>query len=149
MTATASERGPTLVAPARLSLAVVAAHRTGQPLHPELLALGATFDRVAVTEPVYRMIALPGPGVLRGGIVAASGAGASIEVELHDIPTSALGRLILALPAPLAVGRVHLIGAEAWGIVCGWIPPGAVDISHHGSWPRYLEATRDGAGVGL
>jgi hypothetical protein len=129
----------TAATPARLPLAVVAAHRTGQPLHPELLALGARFDRVAMTEPVYRLIALPGPGVPRGGIVATSGAGASIEVELHAIPTAALGELILALPAPLAVGRVHLVGAEAWGIVCGWTPPGATDITSCGSWPRYLD----------
>ena len=126
-------------APTHLSLAVVAAHRTGQPLHPELLALGARFDQVAWTEPVYRMIALPGPGVPRGGIVAVASGGASVEVELHDIPTAALGELIFALPAPLAIGRVRLIGATAWGIVCGSPPPGATDITRYGSWPRYLE----------
>lgn len=133
---------PSRGAPARLTLAVVAAHRTGQPLHPELLALGARFDRLASTEPVYRMITLPGPGVPRGGIVAVASGGASVEVELHDVPTAALGELIFALPAPLAVGRVRLIGAAAWGIVCGSTPAGAADITRYGSWPRYLvEAT--------
>ncbi len=126
--------------PAHLPVAVVAAHRTNQPLHPQLLALGARLDRVAWTEPVYRMIALPGPGVPRGGIVAVTSGGASVEVELHDIPTAAIGELVFALPAPLAVGRVQLVGAVAWGIVCGSTPPGAVDITGHGSWLRYLAA---------
>lgn len=72
MTSAAPERHPA-VAPPTVALAVVAAHRVGQPLHPELVALGATFDRVELTAPVYRLIALPGPGVPRGGIVAARG----------------------------------------------------------------------------
>ena len=45
MTSAAPERHPA-VAPPTVALAVVAAHRVGQPLHPELVALGATFDRV-------------------------------------------------------------------------------------------------------
>jgi Allophanate hydrolase C-terminal domain len=128
MTSAAPERHPVVGAPT-VALAVVAAHRIGQPLHPELVALGATFDRVARTAPVYRLIALPGPGVPRGGIVAAGAGGASVEVELHELPTTSLGDLLAALPAPLALGRIHLSDGEVLGMVCTVTPTGSVDIS--------------------
>jgi allophanate hydrolase len=139
MTSAAPERQP-LIAPSTVALAVVAAHRVGQPLHPELVALGATFDRVALTAPVYRLIALPGPGVSRGGIVAAGTGGTSVEVELHQLPASALGALLCALPSPLALGQVALVDGSVLGMVCTTAPPGSVDISTHRSWPRYLAA---------
>lgn len=121
-----------------VALAVVAAHRTGQPLHSQLVALGSRFDRVALTAPIYRMIALPGPGVPRGGIVVASTGGTSVEVELHDLPVAALGELLCALPAPLALGRIDLLDGSVLGMICCTTPPGAVDITAHVSWPRYL-----------
>lgn len=126
------------VAPLTVALAVVAAHRVGQPLHPELVALEATFDRLALTAPAYRLIALPGPGVPRGGIVAAATGGTSVEVELHQLPVAALGTLLCGLPPPLAVGRVDLVDGSVLGMVCAAAPPGSVDISPYGSWPRYL-----------
>ncbi len=149
MTSAAPERGPARAVTRRdhpdarhpaatVPLAVVAAHRTGQPLHPELLALGALFDRVALTAPCYRLIALPGQGVPRGGIVAAPVDGASVEVELHELPVAAIGELLCALPAPLALGRIALLDGSVLGMVCASTPPGSVDISKHRSWPRYL-----------
>ena len=138
MTSAAAERRP--VAPPTVALAVVAAHRIGQPLHPELVALGAMFDRVALTAPVYRLIALPGPGVPRGGIVAVGTGGTSVEVELHEFPVSALGALLRALPPPLALGHVTLVDGLALGMVCTTAPPGSVDISAHRTWPRHLAA---------
>jgi allophanate hydrolase len=116
---------------ATVLLAVVAAHRVGQPLHPQLLELGSCFDRVALTAPVYR---------LRGGIVAAASGGTSVEVELHELPVAALGELLCALPAPLALGRVQLLDEVVIGMVCASAPPGSVDISAHRSWLRYLAA---------
>jgi allophanate hydrolase len=124
--------------PDTVLVAVVAAHRRGQPLHPELLALGARFERDAFTAPVYRMIALPGPGVLRGGIVPSTGLGSGIGVELHRMPTAAVGALVLALPSWLAIGHVRLAAGAALGMVCVGEPDGAIDISEHGSWPAYL-----------
>lgn len=145
MTRRVPGRGAATVAPHSpdtVLLGVVAAHRTGQPLHRELLALGAQFERVALTAPVYRLIALPGADVLRGGIVAVSDGGVAVEVELHRLPTAAVGTLLCALPAPLAVGRVELAGGSALGIVCVAEPAGSVDISVYRSWPAYLETHR-------
>ncbi len=119
-------------------LAVVAAHRTGQPLHPELVALGARFERRTRTAPVYRLITLPGPGVPRGGIVLAPVGGSCVEVELHRLPISAIGSLVSLLPAPLAVGAVALVDGSALGILCAGAPAGALDITVYGSWPAYL-----------
>jgi hypothetical protein len=143
MTSAAPERGAAPVAPrtaATVRLAVVAAHRTGQPLHSQLLALGSSFDRVALTAPIYRLIALPGPGVPRGGIVATAVGGTSIEVELHGLPVVALGELLCALPAPLALGQVELLDGAVLGMVCLSAPQGSVDISAHRSWLGYLAA---------
>ena len=81
---------------ATVALAVVAAHRTGQPLHPELVTLGARFSGVTRTAPVYRLVALPGPGVPRGGLVAVGAGGHAIEVELHEVPTVGVGALLAA-----------------------------------------------------
>jgi hypothetical protein len=125
---------------ATATLAVVAAHRTGQALHRELVALGARFARVAVTAPVYRLVALPGPGVPRGGLVNVGPGGHAIEVELHEVPTVGLGSLLASLPSPLALGRVQLADSEVLGVVCTSAPADAVDVSAWGSWPAYLAA---------
>ena len=124
--------------PATVALAVVAAHRTGQPLHAELVGLGARAVGVGVTAPTYRLVALAGPGVPRGGLVDVGPGGHAIEVELHEVPTAALGDLLTALPAPLALGRVRLREREVLGMVCTSAPAGAVDVSAWGSWPAYL-----------
>jgi hypothetical protein len=117
--------------------AVVAAHRRGQPLHGELLALGAAFLRVCRTAPVYRLLALDSPDVPRGGLVRVREGGAAVEIELYSLPTTAG----LVLPSPLAVGLLELAdGTTVPGIVC--TPDAAgTDVTEHGSWPAYLAAT--------
>jgi allophanate hydrolase len=132
-------------APALLPLAVVAAHRTGQPLNPQLVALGGRYLRVTVTAPVYRLLALAGGDVPRGGLWWAGAVGASVEVELHELPLAAVGALLSLLPAPLAIGRVELAdGSSVCGLLCAHRPDDAVDVTRHGSWPRYLEAVIQG-----
>ena len=133
---------------ATVPLAVVAAHRTRQPLHPELVALGARPAGVAVTAPVYRLVALPGPGTPRGGLVEVGAGGHPIEVELHEVPTACVGTLLSALPAPLALGTVRLADRDVLGVVCTSAPAAAVDVSAWRSWPAYLAAVEAGAASG-
>ncbi|MEU2300587.1 allophanate hydrolase [Streptomyces antibioticus] len=121
-------------------LAVAGAHLTGQPLNPQLLALGAVLERTTTTAPVYRLHALrtspPKPGLEH---VGAGGAG--IEVEIWRLPAEGLGRLVASLPRPMTLGSVQLSdGTGVPGFLC---EPGALadaeDITRYGGWRSYLD----------
>ncbi|MGW1725106.1 allophanate hydrolase [Streptomyces sp. NPDC002306] len=120
-------------------LAVVGAHLSGQPLNPQLAALGARLDRTTTTAPVYRLHAVrtdpPKPGLVH---VGAGGAG--IEAEIWRLPAEGLGRLLTTLPRPMALGSVELAdGTRVPGFLC---EPGALaqaeDITSYGGWRAYL-----------
>ncbi|MGW1033184.1 allophanate hydrolase [Streptomyces antibioticus] len=121
-------------------LAVAGAHLTGQPLNPQLLALGAVLERTTTTAPVYRLHALrtspPKPGLEHAG-----DGGAGIEVEIWRLPAEGLGRLVASLPRPMTLGSVQLSdGAGVPGFLC---EPGALadaeDITRYGGWRSYLD----------
>ncbi|MEU6376343.1 allophanate hydrolase [Streptomyces sp. NPDC046909] len=121
-------------------LAVVGAHLSGQPLNPQLLALGARLDRTTTTAPVYRLHALrttpPKPGLVHVGE-----GGAAIEAEVWRLPAEGLGRLLAALPRPMALGSVELAdGERVPGFLC---EPAALvdaeDITSYGGWRAYLQ----------
>lgn len=125
-----------------LELVVVGAHLTGQPLNPQLLALGARFVRTTTTAPVYRLYALdttpPKPGLVR-----TSGAdGAAVEAEVWELPAEGLGALVSSLPRPMAIGRVELSdGGSAPGFLCEPAAlEGAEDITSYGGWRAYRSA---------
>lgn len=120
-------------------LAVVGAHLTGQPLNPQLLALGATFKATTTTATAYRLFALrtdpPKPGLVHVG----TDNGQSIEAEIWELPPEGLGALTADLPRPMAIGRVELAdGTTAPGFLC---EPAALDeaedITEYGGWRAY------------
>ncbi|MEV0010732.1 allophanate hydrolase [Streptomyces sp. NPDC047973] len=120
-------------------LAVVGAHLAGQPLNPQLLALGARQVATTTTAPSYRLHALstdpPKPGLVR----VTDGSGARIEAEVWELPAAGLGALVASLPRPMAIGRVALAdGTSAPGFLC---EPEAVgdarDITGYGGWRAY------------
>ncbi|WP_405610932.1 allophanate hydrolase [Streptomyces sp. NBC_00076] len=121
-------------------LAVVGAHLSGQPLNPQLLSLGARLDRTTTTAPVYRLHALattpPKPGLVHVGE-----GGAAIETEIWRLPAEGLGRLLAALPRPMALGSVHLAdGTHVPGFLCEpEALTGAEDITQYGGWRSYLD----------
>lgn len=123
-------------------LAVVAAHRTGQPLHPQIVAAGGRFREVATTAAVYRLLALHGDGVPRGGLIRVDDGGAGVEVEVHEVPAAALPALAAGLPHALTIGEVELVdGRRVPGFVCTAAAADAgvgEDITAYGSWPAYL-----------
>lgn len=125
------------------TLVVAGAHLRGEPLNPALLALGARFLRAARTAPVYRMVALAPvaapPIPARPGLIRDPGAGRAVEVELYELPVCGLGRLLLTIAPPLAIGAVALDdGTEAPGFVCeGYVRDTAPDISGYGGWRHY------------
>ncbi|MGS2644018.1 allophanate hydrolase [Streptosporangium sp. LJ11] len=127
-------------AEARAVLAVVGAHRSGQPLHGRLTSLGATGLGIALTAPLYRLYALDDGDMPRPGLVRSTSGGAQVEVELYDLSTSALGVLLTQTTPPLGLGTIRLSdGRAVHGFLCEpYATEQAPDISHHGSWPDYL-----------
>ncbi|RPE45206.1 allophanate hydrolase [Streptomyces sp. Ag109_O5-1] len=123
----------------RVSLAVLGAHLTGQPLNPQLLALGAVLERTTTTAPTYRLHALrttpPKPGLVHVGE-----GGAAIEAEVWSLPPEGLGRLLATLPHPMTLGSVDLAdGTSVPGFLC---EPSALtgteDITRYGGWRNHL-----------
>ena len=125
----------------RFGLVVCGAHMRGLPLNGQLTALGGRFVREAATTPDYRLYALPGGGVARPGLLR-TGDGASVAVELWDLPPEAVGTLLAAIPAPLGLGPVRLSdGATHTGFLCeAAATTGARDITEHGGWRAFLAA---------
>jgi allophanate hydrolase len=121
-------------------VAVVGAHLSGQPLNPQLLALGARLDHATTTAPVYRLHALrtdpPKPGLVHVGE-----GGAAIETEVWRLPAEGLGRLLATLPRPMALGSVELAdGTHVPGFLCEPSAlAGADDITAYGSWRTYVD----------
>jgi allophanate hydrolase len=134
----------------RIELAVCGAHMSGLPLNAELLALGGRLMEVAATSPDYRFYALPGGPPERPGLVRMA-EGAAIEVELWSLPAARLGTLIQAVPAPLGIGRIELAdGRTPLGFLCeAHAAKGAVDITAHGGWRRYLDSLTPAVNAGI
>jgi allophanate hydrolase len=89
----------------------------------------------------YRLFALPGttppkPGLLR----VAEGTGASIALEIWDMPLEQYGSFVALIGAPLGIGTLRLAdGAGVQGFVCEQLATeGAHDITHHGGWRSYM-----------
>ncbi|WP_199185839.1 allophanate hydrolase-related protein [Streptomyces carminius] len=82
----------------------------------------------------------PKPGLRR----VATG-GAAVEAEVWELPAGALGRLVAALPPPMAVGPVELgDGERVPGFLCEPLAlAGAPDITAHGGWRGCLTAGAD------
>jgi allophanate hydrolase len=124
-------------------LAVAGAHMSGMPLNEQLTRRGARLVAQGATARCYRLYALGGGnGIVRPGLVRVSAGGASVEIEIWELSTAALGELLGDVPAPLAIGRVELSGgAEIAGFVCeGHVADGARDITEHGGWRAYLQS---------
>ncbi|WP_160719220.1 allophanate hydrolase [Bacillus sp. USDA818B3_A] len=119
-------------------VAVCGLHMRGFALEKQMRDHGAEFVREAKTAANYKMIKLsstpPKPGLIR-----TNGSGASIELELWEMPLSELGSFATLIPSPLGLGKVELDdGKEVLGFVCEAIAAeNSEDISYTGGW-RYL-----------
>jgi len=123
-------------------LAVVGAHLTGLPLNRELVERGARLVRAARTAASYRLYALPGTSPPKPGLVRTPRGGASIEIEIWELPVAAFGAFVAAIPPPLSIGTLELDdGATVQGFLCEAAAIGAAeDISEHGGWRSYLRS---------
>jgi allophanate hydrolase len=121
-------------------VAVVGAHMRGLALNSQLLELGASFCETTRSAQRYRLFVLPGTSPERPGLVQVASGGASIELEIWQMPWSALGQLMARVPAPLAIGTLELeSGEQVKGFLCeSYASAGARDISELGGYRYYL-----------
>jgi allophanate hydrolase len=123
-----------------IQLAVVGAHLEGQPLHRELLELGARLESRTRSAPQYRLFALAGTVPPKPGLIRASAGGSSIELEVYRLDPTAFGQFVSTVAAPLGIGNVELESGQ-WvkGFVCESVATeGATEISQFGGWRAYL-----------
>lgn len=140
----ATVAGPGLPSPAcepTLEIAVVGAHLSGLPLNGQLTEREARLRSSTQTAPAYRLFALPGTTPPKPGMVRATQGGASIAVEVWEMPLRHVGSFLALIPAPLGLGSLELAdGRRVHGFVCeSHAVEGATDISAFGGWRAYLQ----------
>ena len=121
-----------------MPILVLGAHLSGQPLNPELLALGARLRRAVRTAREYGLYALPDGK--RPGLVRRANGGAAIEGEVWDVPAEAVGALLATIAPPLGLGSVMLEdGSVVNGFLCeAYVVETARDITRFGGWRAAL-----------
>jgi allophanate hydrolase len=127
-----------------MAIAVVGAHLSGMPLNSQLTQRGARLLLVTETAARYQLFALPNttppkPGLQRA---ATDQAGASIAVEVWDMPTDAVGSFLALIPPPLGLGSVELIdGRWVHGFICeAHALIGAREVTAFGGWRAYIKS---------
>jgi allophanate hydrolase len=130
-------------APGGIDLAVVGAHLAGQPLHPQLVELGARLVATTTTAPDYRLYAIPGTDPPKPGLVrVADGTGERIEIEVYRLEAAAFGRFVAAVPPPLCIGTVRTTTGPVAGFLCEPLAMvGALDITEYRGWRAYRAGT--------
>ena len=123
-----------------IPIAVVGAHLSGMVLNRELTALNGRLIEATRTAPDYKLYALkttpPKPGMLR----VAGDKRAAIELEIWSLSSSAFGRFVNAIPAPMAIGTIRLAdGRSVKGfLVEPEVLGDARDITAYGGWRAYV-----------
>lgn len=136
-----SSAQPSLQQRHSVRLAVVGAHLTGMPLNFQLTSRGAKFVCATQTAPHYTLYALANTSPPKPGLVKVAANGASIQVEVWDIPVTHFGSFVDEVPSPLGIGNVTLSdGSEVNGFICeSYALNTANDITHYGGWRAYLK----------
>ena len=122
-----------------LKLAVNGTLMRGLALNPNLLNVGATFDRETRTEPTYRLWTIDDqyPAMLK-----VKEGGVAVAVEVWDVPLAGLGIVLSQEPPGLAIGKVMLEdGEEVLGVIGEPLTvEGKKEITQHGGWREYQAA---------
>jgi len=125
-----------------VTVAVVGAHLSGQPLNHQLQERRARLIKTCRTATGYRLYALSGtvppkPGLMRDP----TGAGL-IEVELWEMDSAAFGSFTDLIPPPLGIGTLSLEdGSLVKGFICEAAGlDGARDITAFGGWRAFRAA---------
>lgn len=123
-------------------VAVVGAHLSGMPLNYQLTTRDAVLVEETTTSADYALYALAGTVPPKPGIVKTAEQGASIVVELWDIPLARFGEFVEEVPMPLGIGSLTLIdGRIVKGFIC---EPSALanatNITQFGGWRAYIKS---------
>ncbi len=124
----------------QVRVAVCGAHLSGLPLNWQLTQRGGRLIAPVRSAPEYRFYALAGGPPLRPGMVRVVEGGASIDMEIWELPAREFGSFVAGIPAPLGIGKVKLEdGSLVSGFICeGAGLAGAEDITTLGSWRAWL-----------
>lgn len=127
-----------------LPLAVVGAHLTGMPLNSQLQERGAKLLQATYTAEQYRLYALPNTQPPKPGLKRVTEDGASIAVEVWNMPLDQLGSFLTLIPAPLGLGSLELAdGSWVHGFICeGYALEGALDVTSFGGWRAYIQSRK-------
>ena len=119
-----------------LKLAVNGTLMRGLALCPNLLNVGATFEREARTEPAYRIWSI---GDRYPAMIKVREGGTSVAVEVWNVPPARLGIVLSQEPPGLAIGKVRLEdGEEVLGVIGEPLTvEGQKEITQYGGWRAY------------
>ncbi|MFC4777197.1 allophanate hydrolase [Paenibacillus sp. GCM10023252] len=137
--ATVSQSGESVSAEETTLVAVCGLHMRGFPLEKQMNECGARFIKEAATAPKYKLLKLNTTPV-KPGLVKQVEGGASIQLEVWEMPKSAFGGFTAGIPAPLGIGKVELTdGTEVPGFICeGYAEQEAEDVTELGSWRKVM-----------
>lgn len=121
-----------------VQVAVCGAHMSDLPLNHQLTSIGGKMVAKTATSSNYRFYKLAGFTPARPGLVR-TGNGASIALEVWEVPVHEYGAFVAAIPAPLGIGTLELAdGTWVQGFLCeAYATADAEDITHFGGWRGY------------
>ncbi len=119
-----------------LKLAVNGTLMKDLALNPNLINVGATFDREAKTAPCYRIWSIDDhyPAMIR-----VKQGGVAVALEVWQVPLMGLGIVLSQEPPGLAIGKVRLHdGEEVLGVIGEPLTvEGKKEITQYGGWRAY------------
>lgn len=125
-----------------LDIAVAGLHLSGQPLNPQLLALGATLKKACLTAPFYKMYLIQDEKGMKPGLAMLPHGkpSNSYEVEVWEVPIENVGKLLAAIPPPLGLGTLLLEdNTQVKGFICEpRLTEEGKDISEFTGWRAFL-----------
>jgi len=118
-------------------VAVCGLHMRGYPLEQQMLEYGARFMNEALTAPCYQLFRLATTPE-KPGLLKSKTNGASIQLEIWEIPLTRFGEFVSKIPSPLGIGKIELLdGSKISGFVCeAYACESAENITAAGSWRK-------------
>jgi hypothetical protein len=127
-------------------LAVNGTLMRGLELNPNMIAAGASFVREDTTAPCYRIWTI---GDRHPAMLRVHEDGASVALEVWDVPVAGLASILQNEPPGLSIGKVLLAdGAVVLGVLGEpFLCEGEREITAFGGWRAYIAARAAGRGA--